>query len=599
MNTIQMTLPTHCPTKRILRLTQALFGFFSKRSICFLLFATWGICGCNTQLWAQIVKTYFSEVSLNIEENDIDFAKNRAFQTAQQQILASAVQDLIEPDLYQEYQRQILWKSSLTPQKYLVSAKILEESSAAGVFTIKVEGRIQLQGLKEHLAKLHLVFKDDPFLPITVLIEESIPIDRQALTNRFRVFHLTLNRLETIQRIGISAEERNTKAFVQELFNRYPQNRVLFLIEAIPENEDSLISEIRTRIFRQSDLEQINTFSLRLSQPVAKDAIDSLPAGDQLTERFLSLLTLQSLKKEDYGKGIKSTFLVTVKGLTTPYSRWMFEQTIFRHHHSIRAFNPIRLSSESCVYWVQTNSSLESVIDIFRQPNPHFVLTIDSAEFNQLQLSVHPSLTTEYRPPAGWYPEEAVLKRIQEALLNPLENANGRAATIELEPEFVPRFQETEPNNNSVVLNDLPPHLFLLGKISSRADEDIFRLPLSAAALVSPKSALTRVDLSRPLTRENLKSATVHIEWIRLGKTTLSPQIRLYRHDFTFVNVYSLIGNQNRLLIEHRFDQDIPPTVFIRISDKIGFIPGETGGFKFFEYVIRYHWTTEPVRPDL
>ncbi|MCP4754446.1 MAG: hypothetical protein GY866_26490, partial [Proteobacteria bacterium] len=94
------------------------------------------------------------------------------------------------------------------------------------------------------------------------------------------------------------------------------------------------------------------------------------------------------------------------------------------------------------------------------------------------------------------------------------------------------------------------------------------------------------------------KESTIHIDWIRVGRTTLNPQLRLYDENFDFINVFSLIGFQNKLSFSHTFHGDPPQKIYLRISDKIGFIPGETGGVKYFDYLIKYYWEPEP-EPDM
>jgi len=44
------------------------------------------------------------------------------------------------------------------------------------------------------------------------------------------------------------------------------------------------------------------------------------------------------------------------------------------------------------------------------------------------------------------------------------------------------------------------------------------------------------------------------------------------------------------MLIQFDFKGKTPQEVYIRITDQIGFIKGETGGYKSFFYLLKYQW---------
>ena len=139
---------------------------------------------------------------------------------------------------------------------------------------------------------------------------------------------------------------------------------------------------------------------------------------------------------------------------------------------------------------------------------------------------------------------------------------------VEIDETLIPEIEENEPNNNSRRFNYLPNETLLIGKISSRADEDIYQIE-------EPQEDET---------------SSINIEWMIASKTSLSPQLKLYDDDFKFLNSYSLIGNQNRIKFSYTFQTETPKRIYIRVSDSVGFIQGETGGYKSYDYLLKVEW---------
>ncbi len=216
---------------------------------------------------------------------------------------------------------------------------------------------------------------------------------------------------------------------------------------------------------------------------------------------------------------------------------------------------------------------LEELNGYFRKKNPYFYFITEKLDFNVLRVEAFYRLTETIAELDEWEPKQQITEMIQE-VLNPEEfgtkdkSKSSLFAENTLDEAYFPRLQEKEPNNNSKNLNGLPSSTLVIGYVSSRADEDLFQL------------------------KRNIDSSTLVVEWLRVGKTTLSPQLRLYDHSFNFINNYNLIGSQNKMKFEYTFKQGAPRKVYLRVTDKLGFIQGETGGFKSFYYLLRYEWKT-------
>lgn len=542
----------------------------SKRFFAFLLAVLFCIPG---MLRAKDIGTYSADVSVTIEENDIAFARNSAFQNLQSLILSLAIQELIGYSLYQEYSDTIFRSKSIQPSNFLISAKILDESVSGDTFYMKMEAKIQLVALSEALRKLNLILKDDPWYSVDVFVEEGIDLSESDLETRLELFHIKIKKFQHLNLSSIPPQQRSNSEFIKILFDRFASSRVIYLIDTVSESQPGEVKFMRTQIFRKSDLSQINTFQLAL--PESKE-VEEL--GDRSVSRFLKQFTLQSIKSNIYEQGIETKLAIVVEGLVEPYVQKVFEEKMLDNARFIRSYQLTGLSRETAYYQLQTNFDLEELYRYFQAKNSFFYFIVEKKDANSLVVECFHRFGIQETEPLPWEADNRIITMIKESMLDeselPDEEARKQALEQELNEVWFPELMENEPNNSSKNLNTLPPSTLLIGFVSSRADEDIFKI------------------------RRNSDSNTLVVQWVRIGKTTLSPQLRLYDDDFHFLASYGLIGSQNKLSFKHEFRNGSPKYGFLRITDKVGFIQGETGGFKSFYYLLRYYWLTDEMKFD-
>lgn len=638
------------------------------------------------QGFAQQTRTYRVEVSTPIIERDFAFARKNAFQLAQNRILSLAIEDLVDEYIWQTFHNQITKKQSQIPKEYISAVKIHNEFSEEDTFHMVLEETVRVDLLSESLKKMKIILKTDPFYPITLIIDQAIEFPIDEIVDRLRLFHLDVTHRDKINLDWISTEDRNSKQFIEDLFAIYPDNGILYLTDVVSNwaeaEEVENQFEIRTRILRKSDLEELNTFSITLSSgtfsPFQFDDNDSFTF---LLDRYLSLFTLQSIKRETYNQGLQSVFYISIVGLDSPYQRQMFEEHMIKSNSAINAFTLIQLAPDECRYLLQTTASPESFINEINKDNPYFDMFIMDRDINQYKLLAYPNQGKEIKAMDLWVPQRRILNKIYEAIYKIDDPIVDEMAYLSLDTRYIPLAVENEPNNSDITTNHLPYDEFVLGRVSSRADEDVYHLSgpdetediiyqyfepedyellsdtdtvsgLDEGALLdgSDDELMTTPDvagfdepfennvtndlnglsteesaetISLPAEQDAMGSlnsleedattdlfsgdetaemaeafdSVLTIEWIRIGKTTFSPQLRLYDADFNFINAFTLLGNQNRLEISHTFEKESPKSVYIRIMDRIGFIQGEIGGFKFYDYIVRYSWQVTPSDP--
>jgi hypothetical protein len=524
---------------------------------------------------AKDFETYRGDISVLILEKDTVLARNNAFQSLQNLLLSAAIQNLIGPDLYEEYKSEISRNSMLEASKFLVSAKVLNEYSDGERFFMELEGKIQISTLSDVLRGMNLVLKSDPWFPVTIVMDNSLNLSPQLLKSRLDLFHINITAMQPVDLEGISWQERSKADFIEALFQQFSGTSIIYFIDAVSEKESRVVKGIRNQVFRRSDLSLMDSFQLDI--PVPKPA-ESL--NETQLNRFLRLYSISSIDIDHYEEGLESTLFIEVEGLHDPFGHHQFEEKILKQNRSIKSLILTKISVKSSEYQIKSKHELDDLMDFFNRKNPDYYFITDKISSNHLFVEAFSRIPIQVSDLLEWDTDQRILKMITESLSENDDKEEGQPDAgkdlfqqSSTYSEFIPRFLEKEPNSNSRNLNRVPPQILVLGNISSRADEDVFQLV------------------------RNVESSTLVVEWMQIGKTTLSPQLRLYDDSFSFIKNYRLSPQKDKNRYLFTFNQSVPHKLYLRVTDKVGFIQGETGGFKSFYYLIKYYWETD--KPSL
>ncbi|MDH5559243.1 MAG: hypothetical protein OEY59_00135 [Deltaproteobacteria bacterium] len=525
--------------------------FFLSLLVCFFFTA------CFNALIAGETKTYYSSLSAPIRNKDIVFARTSVIFDLRRSLLEKAIADLINPVILEENHYLIYRSKPLNPAKYISSIKVLKEKVEGKHFYMEMQGTIQLDSLKEKLREKGLILLDDPWMDVSWVLGQNIVLPQNKIDERLAIFHIRL-KPQQIDTNQILTDFGNEKAFARELFSRFPENPIIFFVDTREMEDSALIKGLDFQIFRKSDFALVDHFFLTFSSPTTPPELKR--AIQRNLPRLLSLFSLKTLDIDTYEVGEEFSISLSVSGLVTPYQRFMFESWILKPNRLIQSFKILGISKENAQYQLFSVSSLSNLKQRLQKTNPYFdiiPIETDPPVNDKLAVRATPKLEPNILQMRSWNPENNVIKMIKETLA--IQNEE------ELE-SYIPSVIEEEPNNDSQHIDQLVPDILMLGKISSRVDNDVFML-----------------------TTPELKSK-LKIKWIQVGKTDLSPLLKLYDKDFNYLNSYFLAGNQNQLEIDYEPISDDPQTLFVLITDRIGFVAGETGGFKSFYYLLRYEW---------
>lgn len=549
-----------------------------KNIVIFLYLLCFMTAGTSYAVETQV---FSNSISVPIIDKDIVFARNNAFGTLKQDLIFQAIRELVDSSLLEEYQKTILRHKKFRPNDFINFVKVVKETAVDQTFSMGIEGEVNMELLTDFLRRINFIFKLDPVFDVTLVLDSRFPFSIDNLKKRLKLFRINIGAIhqlpsplspipsggleqdtetlftdEEIPVAAASVEKKAPELNTKALFDTYAENKVLYLVTTKTSVDDlTSLTGINVKILRKKDLQVINSIDHLFVAPITKDT-----TGEQIEsqeEKFLKFFSLKSCKRGVYDAGLESTINLKVLGLNSPFLREGFEKNVLRRNRRIQRFSLLRLTPELTEYKLRSKNQAEELVQYFKQENPFFDITISSSGLTTIEAETHYKKREEISELIETEPSDAVLESIRNALW--LEEDE------ELPEAFIPGYTEQEPNNNSRQFNLFKPEQLILSKISSRADEDIYMVE-------GPLEGLTGIS----------------IDWIRIGRTSLSPQLRLYDQDFKFLNNYLLLGRQNRLTFTYTFPENPPKKIYIRISDKVGFIQGETGGYKSFNYLLKY-----------
>lgn len=509
-------------------------------------------------LLSQETRSFEDTVTVPIPEKDRVYARNRAFRTLESRLLVQAVKELIEVPLFEEYRNYILRQKNIVPKNYLDSVQIRQEYAAGEEFTMNLQGDILMSELKEDLRKLNLVLSDDPIVPIVLLLERGLLLPKEKLAERLRLFRIEIAEEDRVDASGIPFEERSRQPFIENLFDRFPDRRTIYFVEKVDAVSGEGVGKIRVRIYRSTDMSQIGFFGLKLVPPIPLFRQEA--ELHRILPRFLSLFTIHSCKRHLYNKGMESSVELELSGIHTPFLRHRFETGILKPDRNIQSFFLKTLSKGTAVYRLATEYSAASLVQAIERDNPHFDFYGEEEGQNRVRLQAFYKSKRRIAEPDPWETRQSTVDAIRKSY--------GLSDEEVLEEHLLPEIAEKEPNNTSNELNFLPPSTRLIGNISSRADEDIYQFRLPAER----------------------RAATLLIDWKSIGRTSLIPQLRIYDEKFDLLQSYSVSVGRRGTRIGYTLPDREIKELYLRISDAVGFLQGETGGYKSCRYLLRFDW---------
>ena len=102
-------------------------------------------------LFAQQQADYDNIITVSITDQDTVFARNSAFRSLKRQIIIDAIKDQLGVLIYEEYASQILRHKDIKTSELVSAYQILQEYTIGEKFTMKLQGTVRIDVLKEVL----------------------------------------------------------------------------------------------------------------------------------------------------------------------------------------------------------------------------------------------------------------------------------------------------------------------------------------------------------------------------------------------------------------------------------------------------------------
>ena len=503
-------------------------------------------CGLTNPLLAQEEKRLTSEVTVPVKDRDVVYAKQRAFRQAGRQVILLASKLLIGDDLFPELQSTL--RSQLTPNNYFDSVKVLKEETEDGNFTIKIRASVRITLLSKDLRELNIPLEKDKPMKLGYIVDSKINIPQEIISERFEVLKYGLGELITTE-----VEKEMTPEAAKRLFSLTQGQPFLLLVTPLPPRSNT-IRGLKFQVIGKNDYKVVKSFDLAFrSQP--RDNLEDYILNNK--KEFEDLFTVSSLPRSLFEYGKSQALTLDLEGLYSPSARYEFEKYVLAHSGNVKSYALTMVSLKRVQYKIFAKGDIEALVDDILSKNTRFNFSIIESSSLHYQVQVKHHAMPEVREAAPY----KMSKKVEAELAAALDLKEGE----EIPKKYIPKTQEVEPNNSADRLNALHVYRNNWGRLNSRADEDLYYL-------------------------DSPKSKGIVIDWVRIGKTYLKPKLNLYDGNYRLLQSWVIPRGSNHVNVKYNWPDTMPEHLILRVVDSVGYIRGETGGFRFFEYSLQYYW---------
>jgi len=427
---------------------------------------------------ARKISRFTSEVTVPIYGKDTAFARNNAFRTLQKQLLEIAIQDLIGEKQFEKFKEYIFRNSFQKPSNYFISVNIIKERSRSKSFTMKLEGSLQMDAIRTSLKSLNLVFPSDSWHKVDLLVENEIPFDFSTLQARFDLFHLKISSIRYFQnnQFIVARDSSNDTTPLYELVeNRLGKANapIVFIVNFNKESSNELISSIETSIFNRSLRKQVGGLFLNFSLPLTLQSIGN--EEQQIYKKYVAHFTHDTLKSDYFETKEQNTITLIVMGLNSPFLKDQFQEELLRPNRKIISYQVVGMTNNEINYQIVAKANRFSTFDILEHKTKgSFDFEVVEEKENQFRVAILSHQKREAKVLSEWIPNNRILDQIRLSQFPQVEEEEVDL-DVALDDSLIPTFIEKEPNNHRNNLNLLIPFKGMLGKVSSRGDEDLFQ----------------------------------------------------------------------------------------------------------------------------
>ena len=511
--------------------------------------------------------------SANVHEDNLDAAKSRALRLARGNAVQRYLGELVAAEWLELYQGELRRAILTRPDRYIASYRVhkLDPSISRTSYTVTVAAQINRENLITDLRRIALPIIGDEVLAVGGFY----PSNDQALRNpkvQAKVLEELKKRLALLNMnlVGLNAltrEEFDSMVGAQDdpaevgqfLRKRRSDVGVLmeFMLSPRPETPaEGFKPGLELRFYRGITGASMGTFTTHSRQgadefrPTSSRFPDFL--DDQLVQPMLRRLQPASIQVADIGGDAESVLKLQVYGYQSMADEEAFEQAFFKSNSQFGKLALSRITTESVLY--------EGSFSGNRRRLEAFLPGKQFGEFRVLGVSW-------FNDVLEMQVERTSMEKQQEMKLLQAGSwpANLTQNLEALRKEFFdltladPEFMEVEDNGWLLRANRVPLEAVLYGQLDSREDTDYY--------MVEELSA----------------GDTMRIGWYRMGRTNLSPRVRLFDENGKSVRI---LYPRNYVEVEYKIPKG-QHRLFIQVSDRFGSAGWGAGGYQTAHYLFQ------------
>jgi hypothetical protein len=515
-----------------------------------------------------------ARVEVSVFEDNLDDAKSRAIAQGQAAALRSLIEDLVAPEWVTLFDKELRRRVLNRVDRYVASYRVqkLETSPDRTRYLAVLSAQISRAQLTQDLHELSLPVRGDPPTTVTLLYDPADPVLGQPaqraqvearLRARLSLLNFRVGALAALEPPVATALANPSNAASERvrMLARAPTSTALLLaFEPAPAPGADQVPDVGAKasawLYQKSNGALLATFEQQERSEPLRLPTRTPREQEQLLARLVEPLVIQmqpaaiaSLRTAGDGD---AELRLRVLGFRSVEEQTLFEREFFQRNTPFERFSLHALAPDAVTYrgpFGGDRASLEADlrgerIGDFRVRQVYW--------FNDvLELDVERQAT----PP----PQE--LRMFPREVRSPdvaalLDDYLARFSSAEVED---PLYIEVEDNGWLNRADRLPFNATVYGFLDSRSDSDVF-----VGEALSPGETVTLI-------------------WHRVGRTNLTPALRLYDESGTLVHTFT-----PRSWL--RFEYTVPKgqhRFYLEVGDRFGHLKVDTGGYLHAHYLFK------------
>jgi hypothetical protein len=511
------------------------------------------------------------EARVPIYQDDLDQARRRALEQAQEQILREVIRELLAPEWAALYEPDLAKRVLSRLDRYISAYRVrrLETSLDRTQYFAALEAQVERAVLINDLRDMALPILGDRRIPIVLLFRSDDPVlsvaeARNAVIEHFTA-RLALLNLEVQKTFAVQSptaplldnpfgNQEARQAWLAGLGSNAPAAAYVTFARSAPGTGSPFALAVRFYLMR--DGVPLADFSQQGKAAPAGPVTAAMTRQVLLPDVVGPLLN--QIQPGSVGNptawGTQATSLeLRVYGFKSVYDEEAFERDFFGQGSAFSQFVLSRLAADSVTYegvfrgdrnrvereWAGRAVGAFRVREVFWNNG-----TLEFFVERQEQPEIH-----ELVP----FPPESRTPAVTALFDDYLKARPDSPLATE------PVYGEAEDNGRFDRANALLFNLPIYGFVDSRGDADVY----VAEAL-------------RP-------GETIVVEWYRLGRTNLSPTLRLFDEEGILTRTAYATGG------ELKFEFTVPAAAhraYLEVADRFGYLTADAGGYLSYHYVM-------------